>query len=86
MAYRSILFYASATLFAATIPKHLHVGLHKIAPATKSIAQTEANKKVRNLITPTWLHSAVYLAMSGKCPLRKHSVALGGELTRSQRC
>ncbi|KAI6790294.1 hypothetical protein KC361_g8024 [Hortaea werneckii] len=56
--------YASALLFAITIPKHTLVGFCTIGPATETIPDEGRFAKARRVITPTWLHSNVYLAVS----------------------
>lgn len=59
----SALHYAAAGLYFATIPKHTHVGLYQVQPAVEDI--NDSRGKIKRLLAPTWLHSNVFLAMSG---------------------
>lgn len=59
VAFASILYYVSAAVHALTVPKHIVVGLNKIAPATSTILDDYALQK--KLIVPTWLHSTTWL-------------------------
>lgn len=70
------LLYASALLFAVTIPKHTVVGVTAIAPATQTISNDPKFAKARQVIAPTWLHANVYLAMSGEWlhPVDLHAI------------
>ncbi|KAI5361253.1 hypothetical protein Slin15195_G123660 [Septoria linicola] len=61
----SSLYYGSALLYAATIPKHTLVGLNSVAPAVSTIAEdTPTNRKMKLLLTPTWLHCNLWLVTS----------------------
>lgn len=68
----SALYYTSAFLFAATIPKHTLVGLQKVDPAVNTISGSQ-HEKTKKLLTPTWFHSNLWLITSGM-PMRMYSL------------